>query len=178
MPKIWNASKIWHAPKIWPFWVWRAGTNKPVQYGRESAQKQGTGSSFLTWSLHIHESTENETINGAWEKSAAADSAEPNIKAILQRLRLLFLLRQQWQASSFFQGPKFSEGANIFPCAKVLASAKFFGCANVFVSAKVFGCANVFVSAKDFGCANVFVYICWRLFFCVFFSAFLLSMRQ
>jgi hypothetical protein len=33
---------------------------------------------------------EYETISGVWEKSAAADSAEPNSKAILQRLCLLF----------------------------------------------------------------------------------------
>jgi hypothetical protein len=114
-----------------------------------------------------------------------------NSKAVLQRIRLLFLLRQHWRAPSFSCATTFLYiDANIFPCAKLLASTKDFGCAKVLASApknaKDFGCAKVLASAKDFGCAkflasakdfeganvfgcdNVFVYILWRLYFCIF----------
>ncbi len=89
----------------------QAGTNRPVQYGRESAHKsraQGVPSSlgvYMDAIKHISKE-ENETIRGASEKSAAADSAEPNSKAILQRIPLL-LLRQHWRAPSFSCAPTF-----------------------------------------------------------------------
>jgi hypothetical protein len=77
--------------------------------------------------------------------------------------RLVFSVHQYFCVRQYFCMRQGCGCANVFVCAKV------FGCANAFVCAKVFGCANVFVCAKVFGCANVFVYICRRLYFCVFY---------
>ncbi len=76
---------------------------------RHKSRAQGAPSSLWVYMYAIQHISkeENETISGAWEKSAAADSAEPNSKAILQHLRLLFLLRQNWRVPSFFQMPMF-----------------------------------------------------------------------
>jgi hypothetical protein len=46
------------------------------------------------YAIQLISKEENETIRGALLKSAAVDSAELNSKAIFQRIRLLFLLRQ------------------------------------------------------------------------------------
>ncbi len=103
--------------------------NKPVQYGRESAHKsraQGGLASlddYMNAIQHLIQE-KDETINGAREKSAAADSAEPNSKAILQRLRLLFPApniggRQcsaetyVWQTPSFFMRQCFVNANNL-----------------------------------------------------------------
>jgi hypothetical protein len=45
---------------------------------------------------------ENLLISGTREKSAVADSAEPKQQAVLQRLRLLFLLRQHFHGCQYF----------------------------------------------------------------------------
>jgi hypothetical protein len=55
---------------------------QPVQYGRESAHKsraRGAPSSLGVYMYAIQHISkeENETISGAREKSAVADSAEP-----------------------------------------------------------------------------------------------------
>ncbi len=85
----------------------QAGTNRPVQYGRESAHKSRAQEAPPSLGVYMYaiqhiSKEENETISGAWVKSAVADSAEPNSKAILQRICLLFLLRQHFCRRQYF----------------------------------------------------------------------------
>jgi hypothetical protein len=105
---------------------------------------------------------EYKTISGAWEKSAAADSAEPNSKAILQRLRLLFLLRQHWRTPSFFHAPRFG-------MRQCFSMRQGFGMHQCFSVRQGFGMRQCFVCTKVLACANVFVHFCQRLYFCVFY---------
>ncbi len=101
--------------------MWRAGINRPVQYGRESAHKsraQGAASSLGVYMYAIqHISKEG-----------------------LKSLHSL-TVRQFFSRSAYFSCcANISVGANISGCAKVLAFAKDFGCAKVLASAKDFGC--------------------------------------
>ncbi len=61
---------------------------------------------------------ENETISGHERSQQLQIPPSLNSKAILQRVRLLFLLRQHWRAPSFSAAP-------------TLAGALFFCCANL-----------------------------------------------
>jgi hypothetical protein len=61
------------------FSAWRAGTNKPVQCGRESTHKSraANGNTTLVTASGEHNIFKEENINEVWEKSAAADFAGP-----------------------------------------------------------------------------------------------------
>jgi hypothetical protein len=69
--------------------------NKPVQYGRESAHKSRAAGGNASLDDCMQESNtiweKSEFFSGAWEKPAAADSAEPNSKESLLGLRQLLL---------------------------------------------------------------------------------------
>jgi hypothetical protein len=86
--------------------------NKMVQYGRESAHKsraQGAPSSlgvYMYVNQHISKE-ENETSAGPERSQLLQILPSLTAKEILQRLRLLFLLRQHWQAPSFSCAPMF-----------------------------------------------------------------------
>ncbi len=125
-----------------------------------------------------------------------------NSKAILQRARLLFLLRQHWRTPSFpvhqyfcrrqylsrrqvfssrkdFGCTKFLPSAKDFGCVEFLPSAKDLGCAEFLPSAEYFGCAKFLPSAKDFegakvfGCANVLYIFCSAYIFVYFLHSYL-----
>ncbi len=146
---------------------------KLVQYGRESVHKsrvQGDPGSLDTCMNAVqHISKEDyETIRGAWEKSAAADSAKPNSKAILQRLCLLF-------PAPTIGGCQCSAGAYVRRTPSFFVR-QFFSCANVlstprFLYAPMFLSMPIICRRLSFAGANVFVYImiCWRKYFEVFF---------
>jgi hypothetical protein len=83
-----------------------------------------------------------------------------NSKAILQRVRLLFLQRQHWRAPSFSLGPTFL-WTPIFSYAP-----------------KILGVPSFFHPPMFFECANVLLYIFFGAYIFVYFSAFLFSMHQ
>jgi hypothetical protein len=88
-----------------------------------------------------------------------------NSKAILQRIRLLFLLRQHFRRHQRFW------------MNQVFSIHQRFWMRQVFSIRQRFGCANITVSPVFFGCANVLC-ISYGAYIFVYFSAFLFSMRQ
>ncbi len=149
--------KIWHLPKIWPFWVWRAGTNSRYSTGESPPIKAGhwgTIPHLESICTQFNTSAQRRTRPSAGPERSQQLQILPslNSKAILQRVRLHFLLRQHWRAPVFFPSAK------DFGCTKVLASAKNFGWAKILASTKDFACAKVLASAKDFGCAKVLAF--------------------
>ncbi len=97
-------SYVSRLPKYWPPTPLSARVY--VRLTGVRPKKQGTGSSFLTWSLHVRESRRRTRPSAGPERSQKLQILPSlNSKAILQRVRLLFLLRQHWRAHSFSCAP-------------------------------------------------------------------------
>jgi hypothetical protein len=76
--------------KICDVFCMAGGYYKPVWYGRESAHKSRAARGNATLGINTFWET-LEIISDVWEKLAAVDSAEPNSKDILLRLRPHFV---------------------------------------------------------------------------------------
>ncbi len=137
------------------FEAWRAGTSSRYSTGESPPIKAGhweTIPHLESTCTQFNTSARRRTRPSAGPERSQQLQIPPslNSKAILQRVRLIFLLRQHWRAPSFFPVHQHSVGAKDFGCSKFLASAKDFGCAKFLSSAKDFEGANVFVPAKVF----------------------------
>jgi hypothetical protein len=82
-----------------------------------------------------------ELFSGAWEKSAATDSAEPNSKEILLRLRHLFVDANSLSTPGFFRRPHFVD-ADILST-HIFCQRQYFVAAGIFVDTYIFVSANI-----------------------------------
>ncbi len=150
----WNfrrTPKIWHVPKNWPFWVWRPGTNRPVQHGRESAHKSRAhgAPSSLIWSLHVRDSARRRT----------RPSAGPERSQLLQILPSL-TVRQFFSGSAYFSWCANIGGPQVFPVRQHFCRRQ------------------CFCNRQGFWMRQCFLCIFFDAYIFVYFSAFLFSMRQ
>ncbi len=180
-------------------WQWRGAEERPWQARTNSRYSAGGESAHKSWALENHSSLrdymykiqniskEENVLRRRTCSSAGPERSQQlqippslNSKAILQWVRLLFLLRQHFCRCLYFSRRRVFSIRLIFWMCQIFSIPLIFWIELNWI--EHFGCTKFLASAKDFEGANVFgctnvLNILWHLYF-VYFSAFLFSIRQ
>ncbi len=154
----WNfrqVPSIWPTPKIWPFWTWRAGTNSRYSTGGESAHKSWALENHSLLGDYMYEiqhisKEENVLISEPERSQQLQILSSLNSKAVLQRVRLLFLRPQQFWGHLIFWI------CQVFTICRVFTRSQFFTIRRVFTRRQVFSIRRVFARRRVLPSHQVF----------------------